>query len=133
MPKPRAMNGTNYLIDANVLIDFVNGALSDKAFEKVMSIFNQDFTISVIVKIEVLGFGDEPSKQALSRMLSKANVLPLDELIVDKTIELKSKKKMKLGDSIIAATALIEDRTLVTRNIRDFNGVDGLKVDNPWE
>ena len=38
---------------------------------------------------------------------------------------------MSIGDSIIAATALINDRTLFTRNTKDFKHIDGLKVKNP--
>lgn len=35
-------------------------------------------------------------------------------------------------DSIIAATALVHDWTLVTRNVRDFSRY-GVRLLNPWE
>ncbi len=38
---------------------------------------------------------------------------------------------MSLGDSIIAATALEHHQTLVTRNITDFDWIEGLKVFDP--
>lgn len=40
---------------------------------------------------------------------------------------------MKLPDAIIAATAILNDCSLVTRNIADFTGLDGLEVLNPFE
>jgi hypothetical protein len=39
---------------------------------------------------------------------------------------------MKLGDSLVAGTALPQGLTLVTRNVDDFTGIDGLKVLNPF-
>ena len=35
-------------------------------------------------------------------------------------------------DAQIAAIALAANLTLVTRNIKDFEGIDGLQVINPW-
>jgi len=40
---------------------------------------------------------------------------------------------MKLPDAIIAATALVYDLTLVTRNVADFKNIDRLKLVNPWD
>jgi predicted nucleic acid-binding protein len=39
---------------------------------------------------------------------------------------------MKVADAIIAATALVFDFTLITRNTEDFKGIAGLKISNPW-
>ncbi len=35
-------------------------------------------------------------------------------------------------DSLIGATALEHDLTLVTRNVRDYEGL-GMDIINPWE
>lgn len=35
-------------------------------------------------------------------------------------------------DAQIAAIALVADLTLVTRNTKDFSGIKGLKLINPW-
>ena len=40
---------------------------------------------------------------------------------------------MTLGDSLIAATALVWDHELVTRNTEDFAWIEGLRVINPFE
>ena len=40
--------------------------------------------------------------------------------------------KIKLPDAIIAATALNQDAFLVTRNVSDFQGIAGLKIENPF-
>jgi toxin FitB len=36
------------------------------------------------------------------------------------------------ADAQIAAIALASSLTLVTRNTKDFEGIDGLAVVNPW-
>jgi hypothetical protein len=46
-------------------------------------------------------------------------------------MQLRQQHKMSLGDSLIAATALIHDLILATRNIDDFNWINDLKLVNP--
>jgi hypothetical protein len=38
-----------------------------------------------------------------------------------------------LPDAVIAATCLVNDFTLVTRNQSDFKGINGLKTYNPFK
>jgi predicted nucleic acid-binding protein len=40
-------------------------------------------------------------------------------------------RKLKVADAMIAATALVFDLTVVTRNVKDFAG-QGVTVFNPW-
>ena len=42
----------------------------------------------------------------------------------------KGKKKMRRGDLLIASIALAHDALLVTRNTSDFQGVNGLRIEN---
>jgi predicted nucleic acid-binding protein len=41
-------------------------------------------------------------------------------------------KQVKVADGLIAATALLHQLTIVTRNARDFAGL-GVHILNPWE
>jgi predicted nucleic acid-binding protein len=43
------------------------------------------------------------------------------------------KRTPPIKDSFIAATALAHHLTLLTRNIRDFENILGLRVSNPWD
>jgi predicted nucleic acid-binding protein len=36
------------------------------------------------------------------------------------------------GDAIIAATAIVNKLTIITRNIKDFEKIEGLEVINPY-
>jgi hypothetical protein len=127
--------GQGYLLDANVLIDYTANLLPDNGKQKVTGIIDDGFNISVVVKIEVLGYDDLPSKmKQLEAFLDLATVFPLDDDVTAKTIYLRRMyKKLKLGDAIIAATALAYNFALVTRNTKDFKNIEGLEVVDPYE
>lgn len=55
---------------------------------------------------------------------------PTDD-IIEIAIQLKQSRKMSLGDSVIAATALIHDLELYTHNVSDFAGIEGLRIVDP--
>jgi predicted nucleic acid-binding protein len=83
-------------------------------------------------KIEVLGFdGPTDDMQKLEGLLSLADLLYIDDDVIQKTITIRKTKKMKLGDAIIAATAIIYGLTLISRNISDFKSIPGLTVIDP--
>jgi predicted nucleic acid-binding protein len=94
-----------------------------------------EFNTSIIVKIEVLGFNGDPLEmQKIDDFLTFANIFYLDDIVSDKAIYLrKTYKKLKLGDALIAATALVNDLVIVTRNTKDFQNIAGLEYLNPNE
>jgi predicted nucleic acid-binding protein len=91
--------------------------------------------LSIVAKIELLGwqFANAEDEAKAESFIADSIVLALSDTIAEKTIELRRLKKLKLGDAIIAATAMIHDMTLLTRNSADFNGLPGLEVVNPFE
>jgi toxin FitB len=48
-------------------------------------------------------------------------------------IEIKQSKKIATPDAVIAATALVYDLTIVTRNQKDMEKVEGLRIFNPFK
>jgi len=127
--------GQKYLIDSNVLIDYMANLIPVKGSDFVENLFNSQFLISVVTKIEVLGYNDLPQKiLAMSNFISLSKILPLNEIVTEKTIELKRVfRKMKLGDAIIAATAITDNLVLITRNVDDFKFIPNFTVFNPYE
>jgi predicted nucleic acid-binding protein len=121
--------GTRYLIDTNVVSHLFSDSIPDKGKEFLKTVINAEFIISVVVEIEILTYTDTPEKMKLiEEFLSFATILPLDSLVTKKSIELRRKtKKLKLGDTIIAATCLVNNLTLITNNTKDFKSVNGLK------
>jgi len=58
-------------------------------------------------------------------------VLDLTNNVVETCIIIRKKHKTKLPDAIIAATALVYDLTIISRNTSDFKNIDGLTVIDP--
>ncbi len=118
------------LLDSNILIYGSKG--EDAALDAILD--RTDLSVASVSRIETLGYDHltEIEQQWLEIAFDRMSVLPLDEAIVERAIELRRTRMMKLGDAIIAATALIHNLELVTRNIDDFKHVEGLKVRNPF-
>jgi predicted nucleic acid-binding protein len=126
--------GQRFLIDTNVIIGVLKGALPRKNALKLSKIIDEDFNVSTIVNIETLGFHAITPEDLIrsEKLLLRAKVIYVNKIIEQKAIEIRQQKKMKLGDAIIAATALVNNLTIVTRNESDFYGL-GLTIYNPFE
>lgn len=48
-------------------------------------------------------------------------------------IRAKAGKTMPVMDSLIASAAIANHMTLVTRNAKDFDGIEGIMAINPWD
>jgi predicted nucleic acid-binding protein len=118
--------GAGYLLDTNVVIDFSSQKLPSKSSLKVSGIIDKTPRISIITKIELFSV---PNMSAnIVDFVREALVIQLEEGVVEKTIDLRRKYRIKLPDAIIAATALIYNLILVTHNIRDFQNIKRLKL-----
>jgi len=126
--------GTEYLMDSNVIIDYLDGKLSETSMNFVSSIVDEVPNISVISQIEVLRYNaPERVSRVLVGFINYCSIFPLDNDIVPITIDICKRHKIKLPDAIIAATALFHNFILLTRNIDDFKNIAGLQVVNPYE
>lgn len=123
--------GTRYLIDTNIIIDFSENRLPLNAKPFLAEIIDKEPNISIINKIELLGFSLVTSE--IIEFTDVANIINLTEDIANQTIKIRKKHKIKLPDAIIAATALAHNLTLISRNTKDFNGIDGLEFINPYD
>lgn len=126
--------GKGYLIDSNVVIGYLDDKLPKQAKEMMNKVIDDTPNISVITKIEILRFNtrDEPYK-ILVDFINESAVLSLSDEIVDETISICKLHRIKLPDALIAATAIIYDLCLLTRNIADFKNIDKLDILNPWD
>ena len=125
--------GQKYLIDTNVISHLFADRLPENGKEFVATIINTDFIISVVVEIEVLTYHDTPDKMPLiEEFVNLATILQLDNSITKKAIEIRRKhRKLKLGDAIIGATAIIHNLILITNNVKDFANIKDLKIIDP--
>jgi len=125
--------GMNMLVDSNVIIDYVSNRIPEKSAKQLDIYFNSNFSVSIISKIEVLGFNtQEYELKQLESFIQLSSIVYIDEAVADKTIEIRRMKRIKLPDAIIAATALVQNCILLSHNTTDFNKIEGLQVLDPY-
>jgi predicted nucleic acid-binding protein len=122
--------GKSFLIDTNVIIDFSEGRFATAAKAFVAEVINKNPTISAITQIELLGFSVVPKQ--IVNFVKYANISSINNKVINKTIEIRKTHKMKLPDAIIAATALVNNQILLTRNVSDFKNIEHLVIENPY-
>jgi predicted nucleic acid-binding protein len=110
-----------YLIDTNIVIYYFNGLTDDEAIHAILA---DSFKISIITKIEFLGWGqfaaDLEAHSKAREFISHATVFDLKKAIAEQAILLRQQFKVKTPDAIIAATASVHNLTVVTNNTSDF-------------
>jgi hypothetical protein len=94
----------NALLDSNILI-YASQPAGGQARDFIR---NNTVFVSVISQIEVLGYHklNNPERQLLESFFALATIIPITQPIVDEAIRLRCIRKMSLGDSLVAATAL---------------------------
>jgi len=127
-----------YLLDTNICIYIINNK-PPHVFEKFKQYQLGQLSISSISASE-LAFGVEKSgslrnKNALDKFLAPLDVLPYDESAIWHYAKLRQSLQSKgqmIGslDMLIAAHALALDTVLVTNNMKEFERIDGLKLEN---
>ncbi|HUZ61493.1 MAG TPA: type II toxin-antitoxin system VapC family toxin [Hanamia sp.] len=119
-----------YLLDTNPVIDFFNSSLPIAGKNFIAGI---EPTISIISYIELLSNKNIPKLEwnQLLDFVQIAVIYDLKKEIVEQTIILRQNFKIKTPDAIVAATALVHNKKLITRNISDFKNIPGLTIIDP--
>lgn len=109
-----------YLIDTNIIIYYLEGEQTAVSFLRTN---RGKLAISSITWMETLSYpfsADE--EQVVRAFLQEFRLIEISSPVMELSVEIRRKKKMKLPDAIIAASAVHHDLILVTRNIKDFKG-----------
>ncbi len=116
-----------YLLDSNVVIEYLSEMLPEKAS---LFIDKLPIQISVVTKMEILGWYEvnHVILKQLQDFIDRALVYDLSNDVVVQTIHIRQRHKIKLPDAIIAATALTTGAKLITHNIRDFEKINNLSL-----
>lgn len=126
-----------YLLDTNICVYFFNGQFNLK--EKIREVGFENCVVSEITIAE-LKYGiakstkKEKNQQALDTFQSKIDILPIFtalDIYATEKARLKIKGRMLDDfDLLIGATAIHNNLTLVTRNVSDFDRLDGIKIED---
>lgn len=128
-----------YLLDTCVVSDFVKG--EKNTLKRLKSISPVDIFISSLTVMEVkYGLAINPERAIkiqpiIETFLISITVLPFSSQEAEKAAEIRSILKMAgspIGayDVLIAATAISHNHIVVTSNIREFQRVPNLQIEN---
>ena len=135
-----------FLLDTNVISEFRKTTkVSAPAREWVGNVRPAEFFLSAISILEVeigarrVARRDKVQAEILFRWIEqkllpsfRERILPVDVAVARRCAELHVPDPRPERDALIAATALVNNMTLVTRNVRDFAKM-GVTVLNPFE
>jgi tRNA(fMet)-specific endonuclease VapC len=126
-----------YLLDTNICAYFLNGKFNLK--EKIDDAGFENCFVSEITIAE-LKYGVEKSvhkdknRKAIEEFKTKFEILPIFpalDIYAKEKSRLKTKGKILDDfDLLIGATAIFNDITLVTRNLSDFERLEGIMIDD---
>ncbi|MFZ1787758.1 MAG: hypothetical protein WAT92_05585 [Saprospiraceae bacterium] len=88
--------GRKVLIDTNIAIAYIGNNLSFESMNKLDKIFNDEYHLSVINKIELLGYpGLDKSEEEKFNLLINHSVLhQIDDVVIQKTISIRNKLEL---------------------------------------
>lgn len=138
----------NYLLNTCMISELVKPAADDKVTDWISSLPEETIHLNVIPVAEIQkGIAKLPASAKKDQLQSwldndlilrfENRIVPIDQKVArmwGKILARAEKKGRQIQaiDGLIAATGLVYDMTVVTRNVSDIQ-VDGLSLFNPWE
>ena len=122
----------NLLVDTDILIDVSRGIPT--AINRLQSeAKSSTLAISSITQMElIVGCRNKTELQNLEKFLRRYLIIKVNELITDKAIELLSQYRLSHGllipDGLIAATAIVANAPLLSKNQRDYRFISELNL-----
>jgi predicted nucleic acid-binding protein len=122
-----------YLIDNDVLIDISRGKREAREY---IDALPEGWAISQVSALEIIvGARNKRDLADIDVFLSANAIVPLRDATGAQAYELLKEYAKSHGlhvfDSLVAATAMVEGLTLVTRNRRHFDAIKGLSLEVP--
>jgi predicted nucleic acid-binding protein len=109
------------LIDTDVFVDHLRGACR-------LTLGSSDRASYSVVTLCELFAGSRVDEAAVRTLLAPFTVLVVDPAIAERAGRVRRETGTRIADALIAATALQYDLTILTRNVRDFERVPGVRI-----
>lgn len=118
------MSGNDIFLDTNILLYFLNG---DKNVRKFF--FDYNPVISFVTELEILSSPElsEKDKLNIQQLLSEITIINYSDRLKQAILNIRSVKRLKLPDAIIAATAITAGIPLVTADSA-FKSIPSLNI-----
>lgn len=123
-----------YFYDTNIFIYYLSEEITVQPLFTELFLNQNEVIISPIVRIELLSFPELSLQETeiIDELLNQFQIVKISDEVENITIQLKRKHRLKLGDALIAASAIHCSACLATRNVKDFQSITELKFINPF-
>lgn len=122
-----------YLLDTNALIDYAGGKYSEGFKALIQSyIRNHQCATTAVAGTESLS-GNVPATEAerILDLLTAIPVLAFTEDLMPPAASIRRQFRLKLPDAMIAATAIANNLSLITNDLRGYHAIDELVLLRP--
>lgn len=121
------------ILDTDILIDYLRGLSQAVSFLDSLD----HRAVSAITAMEIIKGAKSKRKLKINlSFLDAFEIVDINEGISDQAVDLMKRhnlrKDLTIMDALIAATALSREEKLVTRNIKDFEFIEGLETYQPY-
>ena len=126
-----------YLLDTNICIHFFKGKFN--LIDKLIEIGIENCAISEITLAELI-YGAENSSnpkknhELIEKLIEQTTILPIFNaiLLYGKQKSILRKKGIMISDFdlLIGCTAIESNLIMVTENVKEFNRIHGIKIEN---
>ncbi|MEW6610650.1 MAG: PIN domain-containing protein [Patescibacteria group bacterium] len=112
------MANNSYTLDTNIVILHLKDEVGVVDFLNRCADADAELDISAITLAELLAFPalTSEAEQAIFTVTGGMTIVPVDETVAIEAGKLRRAYRLRLGDSIIAATVRVTDSTLITRD-----------------
>ena len=119
-----------YTLDTNAIVYYLKDDSNAVSLLREMFAHGAPVYISTITELELFAFSNLTVQEhaLIEKILSTLSVIPVDSHIARLAAFIRRQYRLKVPDSVIAATAMFTGSTLVTRNTRDFKKVATLSL-----
>lgn len=119
-----------YTLDTNAILYYLKD--DPDTVSSLTNIFTQDVPlyVSAITELEPFAFSNlsTAEEKLIEELLTTVAVISLDSHIARLAAFIRRQYRLKVADSVIAATAMFTGSTLLTRNTRGFRRIPNLSL-----
>ena len=119
------MSGDNFILDTNTILYLLNG---DKTLSELLH--QKNLYISFITEIELLSYNKltTKDKHEIKQFIDDCIIVDMNNDIKKTAIQIRNKYNTKLGDCLIAATAVYADFPIITAD-KGFSKIKELNLE----
>jgi len=123
------------LLDSDILIDHLRGYEPARQYLKRFEAGEVQGYLSIITVAELAAgqMRQEAEETKVQHLLALFTHIDLDYAVAWRGGEIRRHYQTRLADTLIAATALIHNLRLATRNLQHFTPIEGLQVEKPYD